>query len=121
MLAQGVDLVAHRNAAKDGDHPQARELCEQADFGRDLAGEFSGWGEDQDPGSFALALEKSIEQGEREGRRLARTRLGQAQYVAAIPAGWDGFELDRPRVLEASRADAAHQGLVEPELVESGR
>ena len=50
----------------------------------------------------------------------ARVTL-EAQDIPALEAGWNGFELNRSRVVEAGGVNAAQQGIVEPEAVESRR
>jgi hypothetical protein len=65
-------------------------------------------------------VEESVEQRQRNGRRLAGTRLGQTEYVTTPEAGGNRFELDRPRSVETSGTDTVHESVVQVEPVESG-
>ena len=96
-------------------------LGQGADLSRDLSGEFPRGSEHQGSRLRAARLEKPVEQGQRKGRRLAGAGLSQAQHVAAGATRGNGLLLDRPGILETDAANAANQGLVEFEPVETGR
>ena len=101
------DLVAEVGAAVHGQHPQVGHLGGEGveGFGH-LDRQFPGGGEHQHLGG-ALAGVNRREQGQGEGGRFARTRLGLADQVAAQQELGDGGFLDRRGLLVADR----HQGL----------
>ena len=114
--------VPHRDTAVDRGGLDPGEAREQADLRVDLLGELAGGGQDQRPGiARAGGLEQPLEEGQREGRRLAGAGLCQAEHVSArerrgdrLRPGSRAVPRSRPR---ARRVRAARQ----PELFESSR
>ena len=118
---QRAELATHRDAPVDRDDFHLGELGERADLLRDLGGELPSRGQHQGPRALTTCCEESVEHGQREGCGFASAGLSQAQHVAAVEAGGNGFELDRSRSFEASGTDATDEGLVKPKPVEAVR
>ena len=119
--AQRVDLRLLRAATEDRGGLDARVLGEHADLGVDLDGELARRREDEDERALARLFDQTLQDRQRERRRLAGARLGEAHDVAAVHCGRDGLGLDRPGFIEAGLGDGACECIVEPEVRESAR
>lgn len=117
--AQGLGLGPLGDPAEEQRGLQLRELREEPDLGLDLGGQLAGRRDDQGAGPGAALVEELVQEGQREGRGLAGTGLGQAQDVGALQRRRNRLGLDRPGLLEPGRADAALQVRVELETVEA--
>jgi hypothetical protein len=65
-------------------------------------------------------VQKPRDNGDQEGSRLSRARLGPAACILARKGAWKYFRLDRGAVLEAEIADGMHERLGKIEVVKSG-
>ena len=121
FLAQRIDLVTRRNATIDRDGLQPCEPGQRADLSRDLGGELACGGKHESSWALAMLLEESVEQPQREGRRLAGASLCQTQHIAAGATCRNRLELDWPGILETNGVNAANEGFMELEAIETGR
>ena len=118
---QLVGLHALGDSAEDGNRPDPGVAGEGADLGVDLRGEFACGREHQDAGTATGLAHEPVQDGQGEGRRLARAGMSQTQHVVAEQAVGDGPHLDGAGVGEAGGVDAAQQGVVKAEAVEAVR
>ena len=58
-----------------------------------------------------------MENGDREGAGLSRSRLGASKNVASFHGGRDRFRLDRSRFLVALGHDRIDYGLMQPHVL----
>ena len=115
-------LAPYGDAAVDGGQLQAGELGQRAELVGDLGGQFTGGCEHQNPGRAGdRDLQHAVQDGERERRGLAGAGLGQPQDILAGHGRGNGVGLDGPGGIESQSANAAREGLVEPEVIESTR
>ena len=119
-LAQRADLLAGRDAAEDRHGLDVRESGQGADLLVDLARQLASRRHDQHPRSRSAPGQQPLEHGQRECGGLAGSRLGQAQDVAALEGGGNGFLLDRAWFDESGRGDAALDFLAQGEVGEPG-
>jgi len=113
-LAQGSALLVEAHAAVDGRGLDGGVLAQTTHGFVDLLRQFPGGRhyEHSDAASLPRLLEQPLEDRQHEGRRLAGTRLGGAEDVAALQGDGDGPLLDGGRFLEAHGLDRAHQSFV---------
>jgi hypothetical protein len=117
--AQGPDLRAGRHSAEDRDGPDVAEPREPPDLRVDLDRQLAGGRQDQDQRASARLFEQPLQDGQREGRRLAGPGLGQAHDVPSLETGRNRLDLDRPGFIEARGPDAAIEAGIEAEAVEA--
>ena len=98
---QGLDLAAVAQTTDDGAEAQAEAATVGVEAAGDLDREFAGRRQHESAralglGAF-LVLEKVLQHGQRERRRLAGAGLGDAQNVTALQQGGNGARLDGRR------------------------
>ena len=110
------DLVAEVGAAVHGQHPQVGHLGGEGieGFGH-LDRQFPGGGEHQHLGGALVGVDRG-QQGQGEGGRFARARLGLTDQVAAEQQLRNGSFLDRRRLLIADRHQRLQQFWCEAEV-----
>ena len=113
--AQPLDLGVLVHAPEDRDRAHARVLGEGLELAVDLDGELARGREDQGARVPAAPLPQAMQDREREGGRLARARLGEAEDVAAVDDLADGLGLDGARLLVARLLHGPEDVGVEPE------
>ena len=120
---QRLHLVMLVDAAEDDGGAQGQMAAVSREALGDLAGELAGRRQDQTrgaPGVRGSAAAKPLQNGQREGRRLAGSRLGDAEQVLALGEQRNGLRLDRRRFQVVFSLQREPQGLDQAEAVESG-
>jgi hypothetical protein len=59
-----------------------------------LHGQLPSGSNDQSARTGPPRLQKTLEDGQRKGRRFSSAGLGKAQHVTSGEGGWDGLRLD---------------------------
>ena len=126
---QRLDLGAVFHAAEHDGDGEAHVAAIGAEALADLAGEFAGGGQNQDPGAAPGrgrgVCGEALQDRQGKGRRLAGAGLGDAQQVAPGEDEGDGLSLDRggdgvvlfgqrleKRLYEAEIGKMSHEGSV---------
>src|SRR5690606_16140950 len=115
-----VHLAVLAHAAEDDLRAQLGGTGELAETLRDLRGALAGRGENE--GADASARRRgsqTLEDGEREGRGLARARLRAAEEILARHDVGDGPGLDGRGLRVPRRGDRAEEGGRESEVLET--
>ena len=108
-------------AAENHGVAQLQEFRVGAQFVTDLDRQFPRRRQDQGAwAAVALTFGQAVQDRQGEGRRLARTGLGDAQHVPAGEQLWDGLGLDRGRGLVVPGLKRAQQRVGEAEIGEGG-
>ncbi len=106
-----AQLLAHRLAAVDRQHPDAQAapvaVHRLGDLHRQLAGRHQDQAADRAP--LAARAADAVQQRQREGGRLAGAGRGLAQHVAPGQQRRDRLALDRGRLLVAQRRQLGDQ------------
>ena len=113
--AQGLQLRPEADAAVDGDAAQPRLSAQVGEGLVDLLGQLARGRDDQGAHAAARALFEALQDGKREGGRLAGAGLGQAHDVAAGHDGRDRLFLDGRRFTIAERGYARRKARAEVE------
>ena len=117
---QGVGLRTVTDAAEHGDDREAEVAAIGLEALGDLGGEFAR--RRQHEAARAAAHRRltgrleAVQDGQREGGRLAGTGLGDAEQVAAFEDGADGLRLDRRRRRVTLVGHGLEQHLVQAEF-----
>ena len=113
------------NAADDRGHADLREAAVGAEGFRDLGDQLAGRGQHQRAAHGRAVRdgvgEHALDDGEREGGRLAGAGLGDAEQVAAFEQGRDGLGLDRGGDRVALLVERAQDGPGKAEILKSGQ
>ena len=96
---QRLDLAAVAQTTDDGAQAQAEAAAVGVEAARDLHGKLTGRRQHERTRALRLGAlagsGKQLQDGQREGRRLAGAGLGDAQHVAALEQRRNGACLDR--------------------------
>ena len=121
---QRLYLVMLVDAAEDDGGAQGQPASISGEPLGDLAGQLAGRRQDQRvrrAGRARQPLErKPLQNRQREGCRLAGSRLGDAEQVLALGEQRNGLRLDRRRFQVVFSLQREPQGLDQAEAVESG-
>ena len=117
--AELLDLRVDVHAAVDGAARDVRLLAHLADSDVDLLRQLPGGGDDQGANLAAGSRKETLQDRQHEGRRLARSRLGQAHDVFACQDRGDRLDLNRGRIRVAERRDAGGNLRVKLERTET--
>jgi hypothetical protein len=124
-IEQRADLRPHRNAADDQRGAELQVTAIGFEAVEDPARELARWAEFQRATGFAAGRPtigcQMMQNGQRKGRRLAGTGLGDADHIAARECERNGFKLDwswRGMVLFSQGTE---NGLGEAEVMERGQ
>ena len=110
-----------RYAAKDGNNPHLGKARQRADLIADLCRQLARWRQHKRARSAASIAAEAVQQGQREGRRLAGTSLGEAQHIVPREGRGDGVGLDGSGLDKALGEHPSEDGRIEAEPVEAGR
>ena len=123
-IGEVADLLADGHAAEHDGRAQLEEAAIGAEALRDLAGQFAGGAQHEAAaalaGRRALVGIEALENGKREGGRLAGAGLGDAQDVAALEHEGNGLRLDGRGGLVILGCQRLQEGSGEAEVSKSG-
>ena len=117
-IAQGLDLRCRADAPIDGRASQPGACSQDADYFMDLFGQLARGRNDQRPRHASPALQQPIEDGQHEGGRLARARLGRADQIASTQRGRDCRLLNRRGYFIPRLPDPDHEAGIQAKLFE---
>ena len=123
-VGESVDLGLKADAAVDGESVTPDSGEHRRKFVMDLAGEFAGRRQDQDPGAFLAgraAFERQRNCRNAERQRLSRSGRGPTDDVASVDQIGDGLGLDGERLRDAGGAQRLDDGRRDTELGERRR
>jgi hypothetical protein len=122
---QGPDLGVDVDPAVDGRGAQGDVAPVGPEGGLDLHGQLPGGGQDEGSNGMTSRREarvgvllQALQDGQREGRRLARAGLGRREQVATSTDQGDSLELDGGRLRVPLLGDRAEQFGRQAELIE---
>ena len=119
---EGLGLGVLGNAAEDDGGPQLQVGAVPVEGLADLEGQFPGGGDHERPDDPRVLMARMLQgqllqDGDGEGRRLARARLGAAQKVFPRQKGRDGLGLDGRGLLVALFVQGSDDGLNDAQFV----
>ena len=118
-----VAILAHRGAADDALHLEARKRAIILGAVGDLHREFAGRGQHQHPArlerDLLVGLAQAVNRREHESGGLAGAGLGDAEQVAALQDRRDRLFLDRGGNGVALHVEGLEHGLRQPEVSKS--
>ena len=121
---ESVDLGLKADTSVDGESMASDSSEHRREFVVDLAGEFAGRRQDQDPGAFLAgraAFERQRNGRNAERQRLSRSGRGSTDDVAPVDQIGDGLSLDREWLRDAGGAQRLDDGRRDTELGERRR